>query len=70
MNDDDLVVTLNEPKSTIRGHVLKSTNGNDYYAFQDIPYAKPPVGELRFAVNSSLKSCFVSLEWVWIKNEI
>nr|AIY68351.1 esterase [Leptinotarsa decemlineata] len=32
----------------IRGHPLKTENGKSYYAFQEIPYAAPPVGELRF----------------------
>ncbi|CAG9818108.1 unnamed protein product, partial [Phaedon cochleariae] len=45
---DDLIVKLNQPPSLIRGHTLKSNNGNTYYAFQDIPYGEPPVGEKRF----------------------
>ncbi|KAJ8951546.1 hypothetical protein NQ318_020419 [Aromia moschata] len=32
----------------IVGNVLSSGNGNSYYAFQEIPYALPPVGNLRF----------------------
>uniref|UniRef100_A0A6P7FVI3 Carboxylic ester hydrolase n=1 Tax=Diabrotica virgifera virgifera TaxID=50390 RepID=A0A6P7FVI3_DIAVI len=44
--DDGTIVHLDEGK--IRGHILKSENGNDYYAFQEIPYAEPPVGENRF----------------------
>jgi len=38
-------------KGEIRGQTLKSRNGRDYYAFTSIPYAKPPVGDLRFKVN-------------------
>lgn len=49
--DDDLVVTLLKPKSKLRGHVLKSYLGKDYYGFQDIPYAVPPVKKLRFQVS-------------------
>lgn len=48
---DHPVVTLNEPNSKIRGHILKSYNGKDYYAFQDIPYAEAPVGDNRYAVS-------------------
>ena len=34
----------------LRGSVQKSIDGFDFYAFKGIPYAKPPVGELRFKV--------------------
>ncbi|XP_023311238.1 cholinesterase 2-like [Anoplophora glabripennis] len=43
---DPTLVTL--PEGQIRGQALQSPNDNVYYAFQDIPYATPPVGELRF----------------------
>ncbi|XP_069696454.1 juvenile hormone esterase-like [Periplaneta americana] len=39
-------VTLKQGR--LRGHVLKSRKGRPIYAFQGIPYAKPPVGDLRF----------------------
>lgn len=45
----DPVVKLS--KGEIRGHTLKSRNGRDYNSFTGIPYAKPPVGDLRFKVN-------------------
>ncbi|GAB6020884.1 Carboxylesterase 5A [Chamberlinius hualienensis] len=32
----------------IQGILDRSTNGNPYYAFFGIPYAKPPVGSMRF----------------------
>ncbi|KAJ9592676.1 hypothetical protein L9F63_015648, partial [Diploptera punctata] len=32
----------------IKGHLLKSRKGRDIFAFQGIPYARPPVGDLRF----------------------
>ncbi|VVC41621.1 Carboxylesterase type B, conserved site,Carboxylesterase, type B,Carboxylesterase type B [Cinara cedri] len=32
----------------IKGSVLKSRDGREFYAFQGIPYAKPPIGDLRF----------------------
>ncbi|VEN61128.1 unnamed protein product [Callosobruchus maculatus] len=44
--DDPFVITLNKPHgSVIRGHSLNSYQGRQYYAYQEIPYAKPPVGE-------------------------
>ncbi|XP_072378270.1 juvenile hormone esterase-like [Diabrotica undecimpunctata] len=44
--DDGTVVQTES--GMIRGHILKSENGNNYYAFQEIPYAAPPIGENRF----------------------
>ncbi|XP_023311239.1 cholinesterase 2-like [Anoplophora glabripennis] len=44
--DDPTLVTL--PEGQIRGQALQSPNDKVYYAFQEIPYAAPPVGELRF----------------------
>ncbi|XP_072386232.1 juvenile hormone esterase-like [Diabrotica undecimpunctata] len=45
--EDDLIVELDN-LGKIRGHILQSSEGNDFYAFQEIPYAEPPVGKLRF----------------------
>ncbi|XP_018568320.1 cholinesterase 2-like isoform X2 [Anoplophora glabripennis] len=44
--DDPTLVAL--PEGQIRGQALQSPDDNVYYAFQEIPYAAPPVGELRF----------------------
>ncbi|CAG9831935.1 unnamed protein product [Diabrotica balteata] len=48
LENDDLVVTLANPIGKIRGHILQSQNENDIYAFQDVPYAQPPIGQNRF----------------------
>nr|BAN20911.1 hypothetical protein [Riptortus pedestris] len=32
----------------VRGYTMNSLKANQFFAFQGIPYAKPPVGELRF----------------------
>lgn len=37
-------------KGEIKGQSLKSRNGRDYHSFTGIPYAKPPVDDLRFKV--------------------
>jgi acetylcholinesterase len=44
---DDLVVLK---QGSLKGHRLTSRKGREIFAFQGIPYAKPPVGELRFKV--------------------
>lgn len=46
--EDDLVVTTKTGR--VRGTWSKSFEGNGYMSFYSIPYAKPPVGLLRFAV--------------------
>lgn len=38
-------------KGKIRGQTLKSRNGLDFNSFTGIPYAKPPLDDLRFMVN-------------------
>lgn len=37
-------------KGVIKGQVLKSRNGRCYNSYTGIPYAKPPLNELRFKV--------------------
>ncbi|CAG0902144.1 unnamed protein product [Darwinula stevensoni] len=43
---DDIVVRL--PQGDLRGKEARSSGEHLYYSFQGIPYAEPPVGELRF----------------------
>lgn len=43
-----LEVTLKQ--GAILGSREEATNGRVYYSFRSIPYAKPPVGPLRFKV--------------------
>jgi len=51
----DLVYCISEKleinKGVIKGQILKSRNGQSYYSYTGIPYAKPPIGELRFKVS-------------------
>ncbi|CAG9839710.1 unnamed protein product [Diabrotica balteata] len=45
--EDDLIVEL-ENLGKIRGHILQSSDGNDFYAFQDVPYGESRAGSNRF----------------------
>lgn len=45
----DPIVEINDGK--LKGTIQKNFKGEDIFAFLGIPYAKPPVGELRFKVN-------------------
>jgi len=44
------VVTLSQGQ--LKGKVIKTYSNKDMFSFFGIPYAKPPVGELRFKVSS------------------
>ena len=45
-----LIVEVSQGK--LQGKESKSIlNGNTYYSFLGIPYAKPPIGDLRFKVS-------------------
>lgn len=44
--NDSLTVTIKQ--GLLRGHHLTTRKGREFAAFQGIPYAKPPLGELRF----------------------
>ncbi|XP_063223076.1 uncharacterized protein LOC134531312 [Bacillus rossius redtenbacheri] len=41
--------TVEIPQGTLRGAVNSTADGTKYFKFLGIPYAKPPVGNLRFA---------------------
>lgn len=44
----DLIVIVREGK--LKGAELESSLGSRYIAFRGIPFAAPPIGELRFKV--------------------
>ncbi|CAH1141795.1 unnamed protein product [Phyllotreta striolata] len=46
LDDDGPIIQLEKGK--IQGIIRKSESGNNYYAFQEIPYAAPPVGANRY----------------------
>lgn len=52
---DELRVTLPNGNKLI-GRALRSHGGRSIKAFLGVPYAKPPVGNLRFKVNTFLST--------------
>jgi carboxylesterase type B len=45
-------VKVTVAQGSLRGHHLTSKCEKTFYAFRGIPYAKPPVGPLRFKVSA------------------
>ena len=50
MSDNYITVKIQE--GTLRGEKLESVRGGSYFSFKGIPYAKPPIGDLRFKVGT------------------
>ncbi|KAL1502036.1 hypothetical protein ABEB36_007243 [Hypothenemus hampei] len=48
MNVNDKTVIIEVAKGKLKGYKTVTLLGRDYLSFQGIPYAKPPLGELRF----------------------
>lgn len=44
-------VIVRVTQGSLRGQKVKTPAGATYYSFHAIPYAKPPVGPLRFKVS-------------------
>ena len=59
---EDVTITLNKGK--LKGERMDYDFGQYYYAFKGVPYAKPPVKELRFQVISSIMITSISLSVV------
>ncbi|XP_050504131.1 juvenile hormone esterase isoform X6 [Diabrotica virgifera virgifera] len=52
--NDGTIVEISNGK--IQGHILQSAEGTDYYAFQEIPFAAPPIGKNRFKLPQEPKN--------------
>lgn len=49
---DGIIATTEQ--GNVMGSVRVNRKGGKFYSFTAIPYAKPPVGELRFMVSKNL----------------
>ncbi|CAG2066215.1 unnamed protein product, partial [Timema podura] len=43
-------LTVTVAQGTLRGQAVTSSYGLTYYSFLGIPFAQPPIGDLRFKV--------------------
>lgn len=53
--------TIAVSQGVVRGIEEKLPNGGSFYSFKGIPYAEPPIGELRFEVSMFRSICICSL---------
>lgn len=56
-------VILDTKQGTLKGETLVSRDGRPFYAFYNIPYAEPPIGQLRFEVSYENFKFFNNIRW-------
>lgn len=52
-------VDVEIPQGRLSGDIRTNIDGGTYYIFKSIPYAKPPLGELRFKVSVIVLYVFI-----------
>lgn len=66
MSDEAILINTNN--GAVIGRKRLSVKNDEFYSFHQIPYGKPPVGELRFKVSYSYYvgklECVVSVAFV------
>ena len=48
-NSQEVVIDV-KPLGQVRGSKMSTVSDREFYAFRGIPYAEPPIGDLRFKV--------------------
>lgn len=51
-------ITVTTKSGPVKGYKIASSFDYNYYNFHGIPFAKPPVGDLRFKVNIVFENTF------------
>lgn len=46
----------------LEGEILDNVVGGKYYSFKGVPYAAPPVGDLRFKVSTHILTLSLLIE--------
>jgi hypothetical protein len=57
-------VIVRVAQGSLRGQKVKTEAGATYYSFHAIPYAKPPVGTLRFKVSLIFLDIKATYRWI------
>jgi hypothetical protein len=57
-------VIVRVAQGSLRGKKVKTEAGATYYSFHAIPYAKPPVGPLRFKVSLIFLDIKATYRWI------
>ena len=57
-------VIVRVAQGSLRGQKVKTEGGATYYSFHAIPYAKPPVGTLRFKVSLIFLDIKGTYRWI------
>lgn len=58
-------VTVTVEQGKLKGKTDIDSAGNVFYSFQGIPFAKPPLGKLRFKVITTLVSTLICLQYLF-----
>lgn len=64
---DELRITLSNGSKLV-GRYLRAYSGRPIKAFTNIPYAKPPVGPLRFKVSINKNQNYQKVNYFMMKN--
>lgn len=59
MSNNNKTIIVETKCGPVRGILRKSFMGDAFYSFKQIPYAEPPLGNLRFKVCTYIRVLFI-----------